>query len=128
MFRKGRSLILAVMVAAIGGAVVSAPAQAGIVAQAQSVAVKRPGLPAAERDAITIRSVTAASDPSLGLIVTVDFAGDIERYLGQGALKNALLALVLEPSTATQTPSGLAGRAADTPRRPSPCSFATASA
>ena len=108
MFRRGRSLILAVMVAAIGGAVVSAPAQAGIVAQAQSVAVKRPGLTAAERDAITIRSVTAASDPSLGLIVTVDFAGDVERYLGQGALKNALLALVLEPSTATQTPSGLA--------------------
>ena len=110
MFRGGRSLILAVMVAAIGGAVVSAPAQAGIVAQAQSVAVKRPGLTAAERDAITIRSVTAASDPSLGLIVTVDFAGDVERYVGQGALKNALLALVLEPSTVTQTPSGLAAQ------------------
>lgn len=110
MFRRGRSLILAVMVAAIGGAVVSAPAQAGIVAQAQSVAVKRPGLTAAERDAITMRSVTAASDPSLGLIVTVDFAGDVERYLGQGALKNALLALVLEPSTVTQTPSGLAAQ------------------
>ncbi len=108
MFRRGRSLTLAVMVAAIGGAVVSAPAQAGIVAQAQSVAVKRPGLAAAERDAITVRSVTAASDPSLGLIVTVDFAGDVERYLGQGALKNALLALVLEPGTATQTPNGLA--------------------
>ncbi|MGO9881832.1 MAG: glycoside hydrolase family 30 protein, partial [Solirubrobacteraceae bacterium] len=98
------------MVAAIGGAVVSAPAQAGIVAQAQSVAVKRPGLTAADRDAITIRSVTAASDPSLGLIVTVDFAGDVERYVGQGALKNALLALVLEPGTVTQTPSGLAAQ------------------
>jgi glucosylceramidase len=107
MFRRGRSLILAVVVAAIGGAVVSAPAHAGIVAQAQSAAVKRPGLTAAERDAITIRSVTAASDPSLGLIVTVDFAGDVERYLGQGALKNALVALVLEPGTVTETPSGV---------------------
>jgi glucosylceramidase len=107
MFRRGRSLILGVMGAAICGAVVSAPAQAGIVAQAQSVAVKRPGLGAAERDAITIRSVTAASDPSLGLIVTVDFAGDVERYLGQRALKNALLALVLEPAAVTQTPIGV---------------------
>jgi glucosylceramidase len=99
-----------VMVAAIGGAILCAPAQAGIVATAssQSPRVPRSGLGAAERDAITIRSVTAASDPSLGLVVTVGFAGNIERYLGQGALKNALLALVLEPSAGTQTPSWLA--------------------
>jgi len=109
MFRRGHSLILGVIVAAIGGAVVCAPAQAGIVAQAtsQSPLVKRSGLTATEREAITIRSVTAASDPSLGLIVTVGFAGNVERYLGQGALKNALLALVLEPGVAGQTPSGV---------------------
>ena len=108
MFRRGRSLIFGMLAAAIGGAVVCAPAQAGIVAQAQSVSVKRAGLSATERQAITIRSVTAASDPSLGLVVTVDFAGDVERYLGQAALKNALLALVLEPGTVTPTPNWVA--------------------
>jgi glucosylceramidase len=108
MFRRGRSLILAGVLAAIGGAVLCAPAQAGIVATAQSVPVKRSGLTAAEREAITIKSVTAASDPSLGLIVTVGFAGDIERYLGQGRLKNSVLALVLEPSSATPTPNWVA--------------------
>ena len=108
MFRRGRSLIFGMLAAAIGGAVVCAPAQAGIVAQAQSVPVKRAGLSATERQAITIRSVTAASDPSLGLVVTVDFAGDVERYLGQAALKNALLALVLEPGTVTPTPNWVA--------------------
>jgi glucosylceramidase len=103
----GRSLVMVLVLAALGGAVVCPPAQAGIVAKAQSVPVKRSGLSATERDAITISSVTAASDPSLGLIVTVTFTGDVERYLGQGALKNGLLALVLGPSAATQKPSGL---------------------
>ena len=69
--------------------------------------VYRPGLTAAERQAITIASVTAASDPSLGLIVTVTFKGDLGRYLGQGDLKNGLLALVLEPGTVMQPPAGL---------------------
>jgi glucosylceramidase len=111
MFGWGRTLaaaVLAMAVVAVGGAVVCAPARAGIVTRAQIASVRRPGLTAAERDAITIRSVTAASDPSLGLVVTVNFAGDIERYLGQGALANGLLALVLEPGAVTQTPNGVA--------------------
>jgi glucosylceramidase len=110
MFRRGRSFVLGLMMVAIGGAVVCAPAEAGIVARAQSVPVKRPGLTAAERDAVTMASVTAASDPSLGLVVTVTFKGDVERYLGQGALKNALVALVLEPGVVTQTPAGVAAQ------------------
>jgi glucosylceramidase len=102
-----RSVALALLLAACGGAVVCAPARAGVVSKSQPVSVDRPGITAAERQAITITSVTASSDPSLGLIVTVNFGGDIERYLGQGNLKNGLLALVLEPSAATQTPNGV---------------------
>ena len=104
---RGRSLILALVLVAIGGAVVSAPARAGIVARVQSVPVHRAGLTATERQAITIESVTATSDPSLGMIVTATFGGDIERYLGQGNLKNGLVALALEPGAVTQTPAGL---------------------
>jgi glucosylceramidase len=107
MLGRGRWLVMVLAVVAIGGAAVCGPARAGIVTRAQSTPVQRPGLTAAERQAITIRSVTAASDPSLGLIVTVTFAGDIERYLGQGDLRDGLVALVLEPGTVMQTPGGL---------------------
>ena len=107
MFGWGRSLMLCLVMTAVGGALACAPALAGVVTQAQSASLHRPGLSVAEDEAVTIRSVTATSDPSLGLIVTVNFAGDIERYLGQGGLKNGLMALVLEPEVATQKPSGL---------------------
>ncbi len=56
----------------------------------------------ADREAITVRSLTATDDPSLGLIVTATFDGDVQRELGQGALKNAALALVLTPAKAGQ--------------------------
>jgi Glycosyl hydrolase family 30 TIM-barrel domain len=39
--------------------------------------------------------------------VTVTFKGDLGRYLGQGDLKNGLLALVLKPGTVMQAPAGL---------------------
>jgi glucosylceramidase len=107
MLRWGRFLVLGLAMVAIGGAVICAPARAGIVTQADYAIVHRPGLTASERQAITITSVLAASDPSLGLIVTVTFKGDIERYLGQGDLKNGLLALVLEPAAVMQPPTGL---------------------
>ena len=102
-----RFLVLGLAVVGIGGAVICGAARAGIVTQADYGVVHRPGLTAAERRAITITSVTAASDPSLGLIVTVTFKGDIERYLGQGDLRNGLLALVLEPGAVMQSPAGL---------------------
>ena len=107
MLGRGCSLVLTAVLVAIGGAVVSAPARAGIVTRAQSDPIHRAGLTATERKAITIESVTAASDPSLGLIVTATFGGDIERYLGQGNLRNGLVALVLEPGAVMQTPAGL---------------------
>ena len=107
MSRWGRFLVLGLVMVAIGGAVVCAPARAGIVTQADYGIVHQPGMTAAERQAITIMSVTAASDPSLGLIVTVRFKGDIERFLGQGDLKDGLLALILEPGAVKRAPTGL---------------------
>jgi hypothetical protein len=93
--------------AAVSGAVICAPARAGIVTQAEHAVMRRAGLTAVERRAIQITSVTAASDPSLGLIVTVRFKGDIERYLGQGDLKDGMLALVMEPRALMRAPTGL---------------------
>jgi glucosylceramidase len=92
---------------AVGGVVICSPARAGIVIQADHATLRRPGLTAAEQQAITITSVTAASDPSLGLIVAVSFKGDIERYLGQGDMKHGLLALVLEPRAKRKPRTGL---------------------
>lgn len=62
-------------------------------------------LTAAERAASGIASASAADDLSLGLIVTVRFRGEVERYLGQGGLKGGFLALrLLSPS---RQPGGL---------------------
>jgi Ni/Fe-hydrogenase subunit HybB-like protein len=66
-FRWGLFLALSLAVVAIGAGVICVPARAGLVTQAEYSIVHRPGLTATERQAITIRSVTAASDPSLGL-------------------------------------------------------------
>jgi glucosylceramidase len=69
--------------------------------------IRARGLTAAERRAITIKSVRAVGDPSVGLVVTATFTGNIERYLGEGNLSNGLLALVLVPSSSTQASNGL---------------------
>jgi len=61
------------------------------------------GLTAAERRAITVTSLSLASDDSLGVVVRVTFLGNAERYFGRGALKHAVLALVLEPSSGRPT-------------------------
>ena len=83
-------------------------AAAGVVTQSARARLRASGLTAAERRAITLKSVQAVSDGSLGLIVTATFAGNIERYLGQGDLKSGLVALVLLPSSAGPSPGGLA--------------------
>ena len=98
---------MGLVIVGIGGAPICAPARAGIVTQADHAIVHGPGLTAAERRALTITSLTAALDPSLGLIVTVTFRGDIERYLGRGDLKNGLVALVLERKSGMPAPGGL---------------------
>ena len=99
-------VVLAVVVA-IGDALCVGLATAGAAAWPDRVALKAGGLSVAERQAITIKSVSAVGEGSLGLIVSVTFGDDIQRYLGQGALKRSLLALVLVSSSAGQTPAGL---------------------
>jgi glucosylceramidase len=67
----------------------------------------RHGLAKAERQAITISSLSAVADPSLGLVVRVTFAGDVERYLGQGNLRNAVLALVVAQLSGAKPAGGV---------------------
>ena len=80
---------------------------AGIAAGPARAASKSGTLTPAERRAITIDSISAAGDSSIGVVVTVTFQGDVERYLGQGNLRRALLALVLVPSSPAKTPTGV---------------------
>ena len=85
----------------------ASPATAGVVTHAYTAAVRTPGLSAAERRAISVKSITATADDSLGVLVSVQLQGDLERSLGRGGLANGLLALALVPKRAGGTPSGL---------------------
>ena len=85
----------------------ASPATAGVVTHAYKAAVRTPGLSAAERRAISVKSITATADDSLGVLVSVQLQGDLERSLGRGGLANGLLALALVPKGSGGTPSGL---------------------
>jgi glucosylceramidase len=101
--------LMPAMVIAVGAmATLSAsPATAGVVTHAYKAAVRTPGLSAAERRAISVKSITATADDSLGVLVSVQLQGDLERSLGRGGLANGLLALALVPKGSGGTPSGL---------------------
>ena len=99
-----RLLVLAVASLA---ALSAAPATAGVVTHAYTAAVRSPGLSLAERRAISVKSITATADDSVGLLVSVKLQGDIERSFGRGGLANGLLALALVPKASGGTPSGL---------------------
>jgi len=58
-----------------------------------------------ERGAVTLESLGAVGDGSLGLVLTATFRGDVERYLGQGGLEHG--ALALELAGASGTPAGV---------------------
>ncbi len=88
------ALVLALALAAqTAVSAFSAAARAG----AANPTTPAAGLTSVERRALAIRSLTVVHAPSRGLIATVTFGGDIERYLGQGGLRQAVLALVLVP-------------------------------
>lgn len=55
-----------------------------------------------ERRALDIVSVRATGEERLGLVVTVRFRGNIERALGRGHLKRAVVALVLRPKKSSR--------------------------
>ena len=97
----------AVAAALLAGLILTSSAGAGIVTASQRPAVDAAHLSAAERRAVTLRSISAVADGSLGLIVTATFQGDTARYLGQGDLASGLVALVLVPNAAGTTPGGV---------------------
>ena len=78
---------------AVAAVTFASTAAGGIVTQFERLGVRAPGLTAAERSAITLKEISATADPSLGLIVTATFQGNVERYLGQGGLAHGLVAL-----------------------------------
>jgi hypothetical protein len=100
---------LALVAIAIAAAAITSSAIAGTITQPERLAVKRPRLTAAERRAITLESLSATADSSLGLIVTATFRGNVERYLGQGALAKGQVALILT----TSRPASLSAELAD---------------
>ena len=89
------SLVVAVVVVAAAGVSAGEPAIASLVTQSAPRLGRTIGLSAPERRAITLTSLSAAGDDSLGLIVTARFAGDVGDRLGQRGLEHGLLALTL---------------------------------
>lgn len=82
--------------ALIGGLGVSSYALADDTSRRDRGGVKAKGLSAGERKALDIRRVSATGG-HFGLIVTVEFRGNIERALGRRGLRRALVAMVLRP-------------------------------
>ena len=104
---SGRTLGGALLAVSCACALFAALATAGVTGLKRSHAFAAPGPGGAETGALTIGSLSAAADPSVGLIVTATFKGDIERYLGQGHLANGVLALVLSAEAGGQPPTGV---------------------
>ena len=105
---RAARLALAVMTAVGALATVSAsPATAGVVTHAYNAAVRTAGLSAAERRAISVKSITATADDSVGVLLSVQLQGDLERSFGRGGLTNGLLALALVPKASGATPIGV---------------------
>ena len=102
------ALRLTVVAAALAVAgLLPGPALAGTVTkrdkgQVSERVAKRYKLTRTERRALDIRSVTATGEEGLGLVVTVRFRGNIERALGRGHLKRAVVALVLRPKKSSR--------------------------
>jgi glucosylceramidase len=95
---------------ALAAALVLSIAALAVPAQASASKLSRrpvSALTAAERSAVSVASLSAVGDEPLGLIVTVTFNGNVERYLGQGNLSAGLLALTLSPASGGGGPIGL---------------------
>jgi glucosylceramidase len=106
--RRAARVTLALLIAGAALVALSAPqAVAGVVTHSYRASIRTAGLSAAERRAISVKSITATADDSLGVLVSVQLQGNIERSLGRGGLANGLLALALVPKASGRTPSGL---------------------
>jgi len=97
VFKSGRSAGYALVITLVvtAAALLAVAARASVVTVQKNAGLVHPRLTPAERAAIAIRSIDATSDQSLGLIVTVTFAGDIERYGGVGGLAHSDVALAV---------------------------------
>jgi len=98
------SVLAALALVGVGG-IAAAPARAAGSKRASRPAVALPT--PAESRALSVASLSAVGDESLGLLVTVSFKGDIERYLGRGNLTGGLLALMLSGQSGSASPTGL---------------------
>jgi hypothetical protein len=65
------------------------------------------GLTKKERQALDIASVHVVGEEGLGLFVTVTFKGNLQQRIGRGHLKDALVALVLQPMPGAGASAGL---------------------
>lgn len=102
------SLLVVVLVALVPAGLLPTPAVAGTArTRDASGDVRAKGLSGEQRKALDLVSVTAAGEGSTGLLVTATFRGNLERAIGRGRLKRALVALVLRPSSKAQTPAGI---------------------
>ena len=100
-----RPFALAVLTLLSASAIAASPALAASSKRPAKAPVRR--LSAAEDRAVSFVSASAIGDESLGLLVSVKFKGDIERYLGQGGLSGGLLALMLGGHSSSAAPTGL---------------------
>jgi hypothetical protein len=66
------------------------------------------GLTPTERSALHIVSVQAVGAEGSGMLVTVTFGGNLEKAIGRGNLKNALVAVILRPKDAQLATADLA--------------------
>ncbi|MCI0634582.1 MAG: hypothetical protein L0206_11800, partial [Actinobacteria bacterium] len=101
-------LLVALVSAVVGAALLSSPAFAADIAGSDpSGDVKAKGLTAAERAALDVIGVRVVGEPGLGVVVTATFRGNFEQRVGRGHLKNALAALVLVPKPGAGLPAGV---------------------
>ncbi len=104
---RSRQLIGLTIVVALTGFAVSVGSATGIAARPHLVSIKSASLSPAERRTVTIGSLNAVGDRSLGLVLTATFEGDVEQYLAQGHVNRGALALVLVAGSGTSASSGL---------------------
>src|SRR5689334_10410661 len=96
--RRAPRLTLALLLAGAAlAALLAPPATAGVVTHGYRAAIRTPGLSMAERRAISVKTITTTADDSLGVLVSVQLRGNLERSLGRGGLADGLLALALVP-------------------------------
>ena len=106
---------IAALIAALilcAGLIGAAPALGASLSSADTgrAAAKKGGLTPRERKALKVVSTTANGIDGAGLVVTAAFKGNIEKAIGRGHLKRAVVALVLHPADATKPIIGVATR------------------